>query len=203
MVFVYKKLAQFAVRGALPPRRSESPVCATDNKPSCVLHLLGWIIGSRGFSSLEGRPEFWVLQCDYHAQQDTEDVQNFTNILHFPYPRRKLSSYLLSPLICFAYSWPSHTWNHTMYRILFKTSKSSQNMSFLYFLGLFRDGLHRGCSGHGPVLPRKICNGQRWEVGHSDSNKYKKLQLQVKNSLLHSVIPEAFRWESPLCQPLA
>ena len=96
-----------------------------------------------------------------------------------------------------------HTWNHTMYRILFKTSKSSPNMSFLYFLGLFRDGLHRDCSGHGPVLPRKICNGQRWEVGHSDSNKYKKLQLQVKNSLLHSVIPEAFRWESPLCQPLA
>ena len=61
MVFVYKKLAQFAVRGALPPRRSESPVCATDNKPSCVLHLLGWFIGSRGFSSLERRPEFWVL----------------------------------------------------------------------------------------------------------------------------------------------
>ena len=25
MVFVYIKLAQFAVRGALPPRRSESP----------------------------------------------------------------------------------------------------------------------------------------------------------------------------------
>ena len=56
------KLAQFAVRCALPPRRSESPVCATDNKPSCVLHLLGWFIGSRGFSSLERRPEFWVLQ---------------------------------------------------------------------------------------------------------------------------------------------
>ena len=62
MVFVYKKLAQFAVRCALPPRRSESPVWATDNKPSCVLHLLGWFIGSRGFSSLERRPEFWVLQ---------------------------------------------------------------------------------------------------------------------------------------------
>ena len=60
--FAYKKLAQFAVRGALPPRRSESPVCATNNKPSCVLHLLGWFIGSRGFSSLERRPEFWVLQ---------------------------------------------------------------------------------------------------------------------------------------------
>ena len=55
------KLAQFAVRYALPPRRSESPVCAKDNKPSCVLHLLGWFIGSRGFSSLERRPEFWVL----------------------------------------------------------------------------------------------------------------------------------------------
>ena len=59
--FAYKKLAQFAVRGALPPRRSKSPVCATDNKPSCVLHLLGWFIGSRGFSSLERRPEFWIL----------------------------------------------------------------------------------------------------------------------------------------------
>ena len=60
--FAYKKLAQFTVRCALPPRRSESPVCAIDNKPSCVLHLLGWFIGSRGFSSLEWRPEFWVLQ---------------------------------------------------------------------------------------------------------------------------------------------
>ena len=59
--FAYKKLAQLAVRCALPPRRSESPVCATDNKPSCVLHLLDWFIGSRGFSSLERRPEFWVL----------------------------------------------------------------------------------------------------------------------------------------------
>ena len=63
MVFLPINLAQFAVRCALPPRRSESPVCATDNKPSCVLHLLGWFIGSRGFSSLERRPEFWVLQC--------------------------------------------------------------------------------------------------------------------------------------------
>ena len=60
--FAYKKLAQFAVQCALPPRRSESPVCATDNKPSCMLHLLDWFIGSRGFSSLERRPEFWVLQ---------------------------------------------------------------------------------------------------------------------------------------------
>ena len=59
--FAYKKLAQFAVRCALPPRRSESPVCATDNKPSCVLPLLGWFIGLHGFSSLERRPEFWVL----------------------------------------------------------------------------------------------------------------------------------------------
>ena len=58
------KLAQFAVWCALPPRRSESPICATDNKPSCVLHLLGWFIGSCGFSSLERRPEFWVLQED-------------------------------------------------------------------------------------------------------------------------------------------
>ena len=64
MVFVYKKFAQFAVWCALLPRRSESPVCATDNKPSCALHLLGWFIGSRGFSSLERRPEFWVLHLE-------------------------------------------------------------------------------------------------------------------------------------------
>ena len=67
--FVYKKLAQFAVRGALPPRRSESPGCAADNKPSCVLHLLGSFIGSRGFSSLEQRPEFWVLQEQVHNEK--------------------------------------------------------------------------------------------------------------------------------------
>ena len=69
--FVYKKLAQFAVRGALPPRRSESPGCAADNKPSCVLHLLGSFIGSRGFSSLEQRPEFWVLQYIQYWKTET------------------------------------------------------------------------------------------------------------------------------------
>ena len=26
-----------------------------------MLHLLDWLIGSRGFSSLERRPEFWIL----------------------------------------------------------------------------------------------------------------------------------------------
>ena len=47
------------------PGDQSHPVCATVratvNKPSCVLHLLDWFIGSRGFSSLERRPEFWVL----------------------------------------------------------------------------------------------------------------------------------------------
>ena len=71
--FAYKKLAQFAVRCALPPRRSESPVCATVNKPSCVLHLLGWFIGSRGFSSLERRPEFWVLH--YYGEHFEKYIQ--------------------------------------------------------------------------------------------------------------------------------
>ena len=66
------KLAQFAVRCALPPRRSESPVCAPDNKPSCVLHLLGWFIGSCGFSSLERRPEFWVLHK--HRQYEKGNI---------------------------------------------------------------------------------------------------------------------------------
>ena len=64
------KLAQFAVRCALPPRRSESPVWANDNKPSCVLHLLGWFIGSRGYSSLERRPEFWVLHIELMMPSD-------------------------------------------------------------------------------------------------------------------------------------
>ena len=67
------KLAQFAVRGALPPRRSESPTCATDNKPSCVLHLLGWFIGSRGFCSLERMPEFWVLQLQCSCLENPRD----------------------------------------------------------------------------------------------------------------------------------
>ena len=44
------------------PGDQSHPVCATINKPSCVLHLLDWLIGSRGFFSLERRPEFWVLQ---------------------------------------------------------------------------------------------------------------------------------------------
>ena len=67
------KLAQFAVRCALPPRRSESPVCAT-NKPSCVLHLLGWFIGLRGFSSLERRPEFCVLHHQPTRGQNTDKL---------------------------------------------------------------------------------------------------------------------------------
>ena len=79
MDFVYKKLAQFAVRCALPPRRSESPGCAADNKPSCVLHLLGSFIGSRGFSFLEQRPEFWVLQthisCSPTSQVDSSPTK--------------------------------------------------------------------------------------------------------------------------------
>ena len=44
------------------PGDQSHPVCATINKPSCVLHLLDWLIGSRGFFSLERRPEFGVLQ---------------------------------------------------------------------------------------------------------------------------------------------
>ena len=79
--FVYKKLAQFAVRGALPPRRSESPGCAADNKPFCVLHLLGSFIGSRGFSPLEQRPEFWVLQFGYGKEVPTVPEKTWDWIL--------------------------------------------------------------------------------------------------------------------------
>ena len=82
MVFVYKKLAQFAVRCALPPRRAESPVCATDNKPSCVLHLLGWFIGSRSFSSLEGRPEFWVLHSTLCMENHSPHTAQSRNATH-------------------------------------------------------------------------------------------------------------------------
>ena len=85
--FVYKKLAQFAVRCALPPRRSESPVCATDNKPSCALHLLDWLIGSRGFSSLERRPEFWVLQLATSDKVQDVHPYNSENPLLDIYPR--------------------------------------------------------------------------------------------------------------------
>ena len=83
--FVYKNLAQFAVRGALPPRRSESPGCAADNKPSCVLHLLGSFIGSRGFSSLEQRPEFWVLHSSEKKQANRcrEIGDKLYSVTHF------------------------------------------------------------------------------------------------------------------------
>ena len=86
MVFVYKKLAQFAVPCALPPRRSESPVCATDNKPSCALHLLGWSIGSRGFSSLERRPEFWVLQSLGREDPLEKETATHSSILAWKIP---------------------------------------------------------------------------------------------------------------------
>ena len=57
--FAYKKLAQFAVRCALPPRRSESPVWETDNKSSCVLHLLGWgLLGRAVFPPWNEGPNF-------------------------------------------------------------------------------------------------------------------------------------------------
>ena len=62
MVFLHIKSLPNLLFGVLCLPGDQSPVCATDNKRSCVLHLLGWFIGLRGFSSLERRPEFWVLQ---------------------------------------------------------------------------------------------------------------------------------------------
>ena len=63
MVFLSIKSLPNLLSGVLClPGDQSHPVWATVNKPSCVLHLLGWFIGSRGFSSLEQRPEFWVLQ---------------------------------------------------------------------------------------------------------------------------------------------
>ena len=91
-VFAYKKLAQFAVRGALPPRRSESPACATDNKPSCLLHLLGWFIGSLCFSSLERRPEFWVLQLHHKSHFGFTSIRSRNWSLNYSGPRDMLRS---------------------------------------------------------------------------------------------------------------
>ena len=93
--FVYKKLAQFAVRGALPPRRLESPGCAADNKPSCVLHLLGSFIGSRGFSSLEQRPEFWVLQCVFKKIEIIEKGYFFLGEENEKLSEQKIAKYVL------------------------------------------------------------------------------------------------------------
>ena len=45
----------------LPGDQSHRFVQPTINPLPSVLHLLGSFIGSRGFSSLERRPEFWVL----------------------------------------------------------------------------------------------------------------------------------------------
>ena len=60
--FAYKSLPNLLFGVLCLPGDESHPVCATDNKPSCVLHLLDWFIGSCGFSSLERMPEFWVLQ---------------------------------------------------------------------------------------------------------------------------------------------
>ena len=84
------------------PGDQSHPVCATDNKPSSVLHLLDWFIGSRGFSSLERRSEFWVLplnsfrssQPGLHFLRVGEDLlqsENSTFLLNcllflLPYP---------------------------------------------------------------------------------------------------------------------
>ena len=59
--FAYKSLPNLLFRVLCLTGDQSHPFCTTDNKPSCVLHLLRWFIGSRGFSSLERRPEFWVL----------------------------------------------------------------------------------------------------------------------------------------------
>ena len=61
------------------PGDQSHPVCATVNKPSCVLHLLDWFIGSRGFSSLERRPEFWVLQQEYTEELYKKDLYDPDN----------------------------------------------------------------------------------------------------------------------------
>ena len=78
MVFLHIKSLPNLLFGVIClPGDQGHPVCATDNKPSCVLHLLDWFIGSRGFPSLERRPEFWVLQ----PQKDQMDFKQYNCIL--------------------------------------------------------------------------------------------------------------------------
>ena len=60
--FAYKSFPNFLFGVLCLPGDHSHPFCATDNKPSCVLHLLDWFIGLRSFPSLEQRLEFWVLQ---------------------------------------------------------------------------------------------------------------------------------------------
>lgn len=49
-----------------------------------------------------------------------------------------------------------------------RSLKSSPLSVLLSTPGFLRDGLHRSCPGYGPVLPRKVCYDQWWEVTHSD-----------------------------------
>ena len=65
--FAHKSLPNLLFGVLCLPGDQSHLVCATVNKPSCVLHLLDWFIGSRGFSSLERRPEFWVLQNNHEG----------------------------------------------------------------------------------------------------------------------------------------
>ena len=56
------------------PGDQSHPFAQPDNKPSCMLHLLGWGIGSRGFSSLERRPEFSDLQYEFWKDTDIQSI---------------------------------------------------------------------------------------------------------------------------------
>ena len=104
------KLSQFAVRGALPPRRSESPLCATDNKASCVLHLLGWFIGLRGFSSLERRPEFWVLHWWTYLQGSSGDADIENRLMDTERGRSEWVKVARScPILCDLQSWATRS----------------------------------------------------------------------------------------------
>ena len=66
VVFAYKSLPNLLFGVLCLSGDQSHPVCATKNKPSCLLHLLDWFIGSCGFSTLERRPEFWVLHLGAH-----------------------------------------------------------------------------------------------------------------------------------------
>ena len=66
--FAYKKLAQFAVRGALPPRRSESPFAQPAINPLACCICWAGLLGRAVFPPWKEGPNFgsyiWGLVRD-------------------------------------------------------------------------------------------------------------------------------------------
>ena len=80
--FAYKKLAQFALRCALPPRRSESPVCATDNKTLLRIASAGLVYWVAWFFLLGTKAR--ILGLTVEARSITLELNSLTFSSTFP-----------------------------------------------------------------------------------------------------------------------